>query len=333
SCLYTGDFGGAHVYFKQARDIKIRDPLVLLGLAVLYLRRGETDRAVDFYLEVQELDEQNRIAKKALRIIRKYAGHENLSRWIESGGLPGLYPPIPSLPLTWSRIWIPLVCALFILGLTGSVLIKLHILSLPFLRGIEREGLSTSTLEQEEKNEPVQIGGSYRYILTRNEVLNTYEDAQNLFAQRRDEAAKVALNRILESNASEAVKNKARLLFSYTETPSFDAPMEDRFTYEEVIKDPVLYRDCYVIWQGMATNLDIQQNTTTLDFLVGYDTRRTLEGIVPVVFDFAIAVNPERPLAILGKVVPVLAANASGQDIRLEGTALHQASSLGKGVR
>jgi tetratricopeptide (TPR) repeat protein len=328
ACLYAGDFGGALTYFKLARDIKLRDPPVLLGMAVLYLRRGETDRAVDFYLEVQELDEHNRIAKKALRVIRKYAGLENLTRWIESGGLSGLYPPLPALPGIRKRIGISLGTILLVLALTGGILIRLRVL--PFMRDAGREGLSTSALAREEEEAPVEIGGSYRYVLTRNDVLNTYEEARNLFTHYRDEAAKVPLNRILESNASEAVKNKARILFSYTETPGFDT-LRDRFAYGEIKKEPALYRDCYVIWRGMATNLDIQQNITTLDFLVGYDTRNTLEGIVPVVFNFSVAVNPGRPLEILGRVVPVLSAGASGQDIRLEGVALHQAGLLENG--
>jgi tetratricopeptide (TPR) repeat protein len=330
SCLYTGDFGGALTYLRLARDQRMRNPSVLLGLAALYLRRGETDRALDFYLEVQELDEHNRIAKKALRIIRKYAGLENLSRWLESGGLSRLYPPLPALPITWYRICAPLAAILLAGVLTGGILVKLQILPLPF-KDAERTGLAASALVREEEDAPVQIGGSYRYILTRNEVLNTYGEARVLFTRYRDEAAKVALNRILESNASESIKNKARLLISYTEAPGFDS-LRDRFTYGEVIKEPALYRDCYVVWRGMATNLDSQQNITSLDFLVGYDTRSTLEGIVPVVFNFSIAVNPERPLEILGRVVPVAAANASGQDIRLEGIALHQADLLGNGT-
>jgi tetratricopeptide (TPR) repeat protein len=330
SCLYTGDFGGALTYLRLAREQRMRNPSVLLGLAALYLRRGETDRALDFYLEVQELDEHNRIAKKALRIIKKYAGFEKLSRWLDSGGLSRLYPPLPPLPLTWYRICVPLAAILLAGVLAGGILVKLRVLPQPF-KNDERTGLAASALVREEENEPVQIGGSYRYILTRAEVLSAYGEARTLFTRYRDEAAKVALNRILESNASEAIKNKARLLISYTETPGFDS-LRDRFSYGEVIKDPALYRDCYVVWRGMATNLDNQQNTTTLDFLVGYDTRSTLEGIVPVVFNFSVAVNPERPLEILGRVVPVLASNASGQDIRLEGIALHQADFLGRGT-
>jgi tetratricopeptide (TPR) repeat protein len=329
SYLYSGNFMVALDYFKRARDIKMRDPSVLLGMAVLFLRRGDTDRAVDLYLEVQEQDPRNRTAKKALRILRKYSGFENLSLWIDAGKLPTLYPPLPELPFTAAGLLVPGLCLLAALVLCGGITVKLGLLSLPGnQRGPDRNGLSGSALERDERDNPVQISGSYRNILTRSQVLEIYEEGRTLFTEYRDDAAKRTLNRILESNASEAIKNKARLLISYTEIPGFDT-LKDRFTYTEVIHDPALYRDCHVIWRGMAANLEVLQDGASFDFLVGYDTWRTYEGIVPVVFDFAVPLNPERPLEVLGRIVPV--STAQGEDIRLEGVALHQAGTLGNG--
>jgi len=40
SCLYAGDFGGAYTYLKRAREIKMRDPYTLIGIAALHLRSG-----------------------------------------------------------------------------------------------------------------------------------------------------------------------------------------------------------------------------------------------------------------------------------------------------
>jgi tetratricopeptide (TPR) repeat protein len=315
TCLYSGDFGGAKTYFDLARKAKMRDPLVLLGLAVLYLRLGKTNRAVEFYLEVQELDEKNRLAKKALGIIRRNAGAEKFSAWMDTGKLPGLYPPIP-IPAA-SRKWlvIPVLILIFAAG-TGL-----------FLRvtASHRGGrpVEGAVLDRSDRESPVESGGSYRYILTRKEVLDTYEKGLSLFSAYRDEAARVHLNRILESNAAEAVKNKARLILSYTEVPGFDTfNRGDNPSYGTVIREPFLYRDVHVIWRGMATNMIVQGSRSSFDFLVGYDTRTTLEGIVPVTFDRAVAVNLEKPLEVLGRVVPV--GGAEGPGIRLEGIAIHQ---------
>jgi tetratricopeptide (TPR) repeat protein len=318
--LHAGDFTGAREYLKRARDLKMRDPLVLLGMAALFVRRGQTDRALDLYLEVQDLDGGNKTARKALGVLRRYSGSEELADWLDAGKLPRLFPPLPRLPPSWSRVILSAAFLLIAVMLGFGVLLKTGRVSLPEKNLPARAGLSVSVLEQDEKDKPVQIGGTYRYILTRDQVLGAYEEARSLFSERRDEAAKVALNRILESNASEGIKNKARLLISYTEVPGFDT-LKDRYRYGEVKGDPALYRDCFVIWRGMATNVQELEQGTLLDFLVGYDTRSSLEGIVPVSFAVSVPVDPERPLEILGKVLP-----AAGGEIRLEGLAVHQAA-------
>jgi hypothetical protein len=297
----------------------------MTGLAVLFLRRGETDRAVDFYLEVQDMDPNNKIAKRALKVIKKNGGPEKIAAWIDSGKLPKLYPPVPKLSLASNRIFLA-VCILAAAGGIATGLIYFKVIT-PFTPRAEREGFAAAALEREERDAPFQIDGSYRYILTRDQVLDAYGEARKLFAGYRDEEAKVVLNRILESNAPEGIKNKARLLFSYTTPPGFDTFAErDSFKYAEVMRDPSLYRDCYVIWTGMAANLEILQNSTVFTFLVGYDTRTTLEGQVPVEFGSAIPVNPELPLKILARVVPTV--NPAGIDIRLEGTAIQQSGLL-----
>ena len=109
------------------------------------------------------------------------------------------------------------------------------------------------------------------------------------------------------------------------EVPGFDT-IKDKFSYREVSSDPFIYRDCHVVWRGMATNLIVEQNRTSFDFLVGYDTRRTMEGIVQVDYDFAVPVNVERPLEILGRVIPV--SSERELNIKIHGIALNQAGLL-----
>ncbi|GHV79478.1 hypothetical protein AGMMS49944_12690 [Spirochaetia bacterium] len=324
ACLRAGDLGGAFTYFKRGREIKMLEPSVLLGMAVCCMHRGDTTKAVDLYLEVLDREGRNSIARKALQVLRKYGGAGEIQAWIDSGKTHQLFPPIPVLPLTPGRIILPLAAFILAAALVGGILAATGVIHLGKAMP-ERAGLAEIALEREERETPVQIGGTYRYILTRNQVLELYETALKLFAEYRDEAAKVPLNRLIESNASEPVKNKTRLLKDYMEIPGFDT-LKDRFPYAEVRQDPLLYRDCYVIWRGMATNLREGENSTVFDFLVGYDTRSTLEGIVQVEFGFSVALNPERPLEVLGRVIPM-----GEEGVRLEGIALHQAMFLGTG--
>jgi hypothetical protein len=325
SYLRSQVFGMALTYFKLAREQKMRDPAVLLGLAALYLNHGDTDKALDLYLEVQELDADNKIVKKALKIIRKYPGPENISAWIDSGKLPVLFPSLPKLPLPPSGAKTAAVLALLAAGAVAA-LIKTGIL--PFGAGSRRSEPQGIELLREEQDAPMQIDGSYRYVLTRKEAADKFNDARKLFASYHDEKAKVNLNHLLESNCPEPVKNKARILLSYMDVPGFDT-LKDRFSYGEVIKEPVLYRDCYIHWRGIAGNLKVERNHTSFDFLVGYDTRRTVEGIVRVDYDFSIPVNPERPVEILGRIIP--GTGERGEEIRIAGVALNQAGLLDQG--
>jgi hypothetical protein len=325
SCLRTGDFGGALTYFRLAHETKMREPLAILGLAALFLRRGETERAVDYYLDVLEIDHRNRTARKAMRVLRRQAGTDTFSNWLEAGKLPSLYPPVPFPGFSAREILgvFAILCAVGLL--TFGFMVRFKFIANPFFPRGSRQGIAAVSLSREERMAPLQTGGSYRYILTRVQALDTYEKALSQFTTYRDEAARVNLNRILESNAADGLKNRARIIISYMEIPGFDTfRRADNVTYNDVVKDPLLYNGVHVIWRGMATNVVIADTGTTFDFLVGYDTRKTLEGIVPVAFSQAVPLNPERPLEILARIIPT----GPEGPIQLEGIAIHQSGRL-----
>jgi len=316
--LYSGAFIEALASFKQARNIKMKDPDTMLGMAVLYLKRLNTVQALDYYLDVQEMDPKNKIAKRALAVIRKYSDSQALSDWLTSERLVKLFPPVPFPGLSVKTIVSSLFIFAAVLILFLGIIFKIR--SMPPPRTTAQFNLSA-----QERSAPVVTGGLYRYILTKDQAADYYDKAHSLFKAYRDEAAKIYLNRILESNASEELKYKARMIISNTEIPGFDNfKKADNPSYSDVMKEPVLYRDVYVVWKGMATNHIIIDNTVRFDFLVGYDTRKTLEGIVPVVFNTPVPVNTERPLEVLGKIK----IDNETMNIMLEGEAIHQSGKL-----
>ncbi|MDR0290078.1 MAG: tetratricopeptide repeat protein [Treponema sp.] len=326
SCLHTGDFGGALTYFRLAHEAKMREPLAILGLAVLYLRRGETQRAVDFYLDVLEIDEKNRTAKKALKVIRSRAGGDSFSNWLETGKLPSLYPPIPFAGFSAKAVALSVSVLLAVCLIASGGLIRFKLVSNPFLSRSSRQGITAFSLTRDERMAPVQTGGTYRYTLTRVQALDIFEKSISLFTAHRDEAARINLNRILESNAPEGLKNRAQIIISYMEVPGFDTFRRgDNAEFQEVTKDPLLYNGVHVIWRGRAANVSTGDSGTSFDFLVGYDTRATVvEGIVRVTFNYAIPLNPERPLELLARIVP----GSEEGLFFLEGIAIHQSGNL-----
>ena len=163
----------------------------------------------------------------------------------------------------------------------------------------------------------VQAGGQFRYVLTEQQIRNTFNRMRTDFAAYRDNLAQREINRLLGSNASEAVKEKAHTLESYLAQPNF-ATFRDPFSYQEVAKDPYLYGNCYVDWKGMVSNLRITTKEITFDFLVGYNEQKVLEGIVPVTLDFAADIRTAMSLELLAQV------KTSGDHIVLRGISVHQ---------
>jgi tetratricopeptide (TPR) repeat protein len=320
-CLHAGNLVEAHEFFNHARKIKQKDTSLMLGFAVLYLKRMNTVQAVEYYLNVQEVDPKNRIAKKALTIIRKYSSSEALSDWITFERLTKLFPSIPA-PLITAKTVINISLVLVLAIFVGFVVLTgISVLPNPFAKN--QRQTAEFILSGDDRKNPVEVGGFYSYILTREQAIRLYDRALALFTSYRDEAAKINLNRILESNASEGLKDRARLLINNMEVPGFDNfRMEDNPSYSAVKSEPVIYRDVHVVWSGMASNVEVTDEQTTFHLLVGYDTRRTLDGIVKVVFYGPVAVNTERPLRVLGRIV------LTQDDIMLEGVAIHQSGRL-----
>ena len=321
--LYLRVPGKALNYLRLAREFKLKEQSVLLGIASVFLNRGDTDKAVDMYLEILDMDEHNKTALKALKIIKKYPGPENITLWLSKNRIHTLFPPLPKKPAPVKEITGVIAVVFVILGLCAGIAAYNNVF--PFYQRNIRRIPQELELLREDLEAPMQTEGSFRYVLTRNEIDNLYNEARRFFTSFNDERARVNINRILESNGPEPVKNKARLLLSFLETPGFDT-LRDRFTFLEVNSEPILYRGCHIIWRGIATNIEVQNNHTSFDLLVGYDTRRTMEGIVRVDFDFAASVNPDRPVEILGRVAPY--SSDRGLVFRVHGIALNQAGLL-----
>jgi tetratricopeptide (TPR) repeat protein len=301
SCLYVGDLGSANSYFQQARHIRMTDTQLLLAQAVLFLRRGDTDRAVQYYLDVLDNEPGNKIARNAMEFIRTRGTYDMICRWADSGKLLQFYPPVGINPDIIAGAVLSLVAGIV---LCGGVM---H-----FVRQVQppsagtRADLSSLVLSVDEENHAQEkdlSGAVYRYILNDRQITAAYEDAQRNFQNYHDNAAQVDINRILNSNAALSIRQKARLLMNYLAEPTFDS-LTDNYTYAEVAADPNLYLGCWVAWSGRITNGLAAGSSYSCDLLIGYENMERVDGIVPVRFEKAPSppVEGDRPVKVLAEI-------------------------------
>jgi hypothetical protein len=242
-------------------------------------------------------------------LLRRGMSRDGVQEFIEAGKLPQLFPRLPGRPL-----W-PIVLAIALGGaalIVGAALAWTHLRPpVPVRPGVS--GISLPT------------GGGLRidpdaaatYTLSERDVERGFQKAKKYLLDYRDNPACLEINRILMSNASAGVKERALALKSFLRPPNF-ATFRDPYAYRDVAAAPELYDGCHVAWKGKIANLVNGSEAITFDLLVGYADERELEGTVPVKLDFAADLADGAGLEVLGRVV------ADHGRLRLAGVSLHR---------
>lgn len=312
--LYAGDTGSASLNFNHAREIRINDANLLLAQAAIFLRRGETDRAVQYYLDIFDFEPQNKDANRALKFVREHGDYEAICRCVDDGSIEICYPPLGLNP----RHIRNLVLALVFGAMAGCLAVLFWPRNHFAAKG--RADLSSLMLTvSENANAAEENSANFKFNLSAKEIKTAYNDSAKFFQEYRDNAAQRELNRILNSNATRSIKQKCREMMGYLRAPTFDS-LKDNFSYEQVASSPELYLDCYVDWSGRVSNFSSAENSCSFDLLVGYEDMKNVEGIVRVEFDFLPVpqIDSALPVRVLGKV------SVSGGRLVLEGVSVYQ---------
>lgn len=313
--LYAGVISHAEEYFNKARRIRINSVDLNLGFAAVFLYKGSTERAITYYLEVLRLEPGNKTAKSALEFLRRCDNYETILKYFDTGKMKKFYPSV-GLPVSKFT----LISGAAVLGAALALVLLNAVPSARPLRESEIDGLEDIALTADEKRnlqEKDLSGGVYKYILSDREIQHSYEKAVAYFNDFRDNMARVEINRILNSNASEAVRKKSELLLSYFETPNFDN-FTDNFDYASVAKERELYDGCWVVWSGKITNVRTDESGLSFNLLIGDEKLENLEGVVSVVFNPVQKIDGSRSVKILGRL------KTDGGRILLEGQSVYQ---------
>jgi tetratricopeptide (TPR) repeat protein len=312
--LYIGDFGSASSNLQKARRIKMTDTRLLLGQAIIFLRRGDTKRALQYYLDVKDYEPSNKIADKAIEFIRHNNDFDEICRYFETGKIQQFYPPLGPNPHKKFYVIVPVVA--FILGaaITFCFIPKQN------YNGKRKnlEALALTSVEKENLQEKDLTSQSFNYILSSKDISKSYKNAIDYFQSGNDNLAQREINRLLNSNASFSIKQKCQVLMSYLEVPTFDS-LKDNFSYKQVAEEPLLYLDCWVVWSGRLSNSTVNPDGSySCQLLVGYENMKTVDGIVNVHFDKEPALLSDQAVKILGQI------DFEDSNVVLKGKAVYQ---------
>mgnify|MGYP002623701879 CR=1 FL=1 len=301
ACLYLNEFGTANRYFQIARRYNVTDPQLLLGQAVLFLRVGDTARAVQYYLDVQESDPKNKTAKRALSFIREKGKPEEILRLVESNALKRFYPPLglnPSLVFGLGGLLVLFLCVIFSLSFVSPLISKFRPTEIRF-------SSSTSVLSADDyavrldSLKDMDFSGSVEEGLpvSEKEIEKSYRAAYNFATEsagsdgtlRRTNMARFEANRLLLSPAvSESLKIKVKTLLDALDSDKANEPvfstLLDNFSCERVRQNPSLYDGCWVRWLGRLYNPRVEDGVYKCTFFVSDEDEVQMFGMFDMTF-------------------------------------------------
>ncbi len=309
SCLWMGDVGGAYSYLNRARDINPDNINTLLGLAALFLKKQDTQKALSTWFLVLDKDPKNKTAQRGLKLLRKYTDSADLVTLVESAQFYKIIPAPSSAGTVLTKSIIFFISLILAVGAGYGIYTYLPTLT----QKPQREGVQTLSIQ----SAAVSDSSTVTYTFTKKELQKEIQEIKDYFNNFNDNKAMREINRVLLSNADSSVKKEVLVLRGYLRQPTFST-LKTAYTYKDVIKDPLLYEGCYVKWKGRLSNLVTTDTYISFDLLVGYEKEKVLQGIVPVKLDFAVRLDPSLAIEVLGKL------HIEKTKIFLSGISVHQ---------
>ncbi|MCL2704904.1 MAG: tetratricopeptide repeat protein [Spirochaetaceae bacterium] len=294
SCLFLGDFNGANSYLRRALQIKPNSNQ-MLGLAVIHLKHGNLSDAIKIWLDILDEDPENKYAKRSLDILNR---SETVKKIPEDFLAKNLHKFLPHLQKAKFYNIFRYASIIFI---TLTILTTLFLTSKYVITNINNSKKLYPELTISRNLNDIVTTGDFKIELQAREIVALFESAKKYFIDKKDNEAMIAINKLLNSNASESVKEKARLLDTYLKEPDFRY-FKNSITYKMASENPYLYNNCFVKWSGKIANIRIFEKSASFDFLIGYDSGRIVEGIISVTIDSPIVLNEEFSYDIIGQL-------------------------------
>ncbi len=298
ACLFNGDKSGADTYLKRAIQVNRRAVEPRLLLAVLALQKMDSTEAVRLWLGILDINSSCKQAQRGLEKIRKIPDSESLDAFMARGRFNAFLPRIKAPFPGWTTGLILLLALLTVLLYVSGDLVHFNVEKENTFRRSEEAGILID-IGDGAMTGPGKQGQAFQF--NDKQIRSIMKTARGFFEDYQDNRAQVELNRILYSNASEPVKQKARILEASLKEPDF-TNFVNTFSYSEVKANPLLYNRCYIRWKGRLSNISMNDPGMSFDFLAGYETGEVLEGIIKVYSEFQVRLDSALPLEILGQI-------------------------------
>ncbi|WKC57714.1 tetratricopeptide repeat protein [Borrelia sp. P9F1] len=307
--LRMGNLTNAQTYLKKAYTLNPTDPDIKQSIAILLVAQGKEDMAIRIWLKMIEENQDTKRSELSLETIRRNPIQGTL--FLNKRNMyDKLFPEIKakrgetlsgSIKISAAVVGlVSLVSAIFLFTDSKEVFTPQSISKSKNKKNINNITAYIDDIKINNKEKIENDEGQFVFILTETEIKNSFQKIKTHLKENKDNFARIEINKILNSNASESIKLKAKNLASFISRPDF-ITFNDYLDLKKIKKTPLIYSNAYVKWEGIVNNIEKRDSIVYFDFYVGYN-KSALEGIITAKTTFDIDIDSKDSVEILGQI-------------------------------
>lgn len=293
--IYRKNYDTAFKFIKTAYQLNNEDVNVINALAFLSLKNGNTQEAINFWVEALEIEPKNIIIKKNLEHLKK---SKDIKKLIESASPEEFirFKIRHELKININKL-LPTKKFVYI-GSISLVSLALITIFVNIFKQKKPEKQNSEIFITQKENIPYSIEEIFLpdneedYIqrdiekalfkYTKSDVKYLFSQCKKYLKEKRYNSAIIIINKVMHSNLSYIVKQKFALLKFFI-TPPSKFEIKDNILYSDIINFPSIYEGTYILWTGIVNDIKIDETKTQFRFIVKEDEGSI--GITEVYFE------------------------------------------------
>ncbi len=298
--IFRENYDEAYNYIRRAYDLNNEDTDVLNTIAFLQLKFSNVNEAINYWLDILDIEPSNFLVKRNLDKVRKSANVEKLSEKANPEGFINLkLVRKKKFDINIKKT------AVFILG---AVVILLIFLTVQKFFLVKNKDIRVSQLNNVSLD---KIKDDYLVNKETKKSLFTFNTKiiRNIFLQTKEKIKKkkyneaiILINKILHSNADMVVKEKFKILSKFI--PVNREKIEKNIKFSDLMNFPTLYQGVVVSWIGKIEDLNIGKESTKFNFIVKENNISI--GVARIIFNKRLVnLHNEIIAKIIGKFVKI----------------------------
>ncbi|MCX7883265.1 MAG: tetratricopeptide repeat protein [Brevinematales bacterium] len=292
-------------------DVEIQN-----ALAYLFLKRGDTEGAVTHILDALYMEEGHPLLKRNLDLLRSLS---DLEAWLATHTWTDFVFFVPPKSPWWEMGWGEIFGhPLFRWGMIGGLVVLMGgvvFFLYPTLINVAQKyqqmryrqiGSVVDQYSIQDIEKLVEERQKYTIKLTEEEIGKKFEMIKDLLYEGKRNQALLLINELLNSNASEQVKEHVRIFESFVPLPD-PRKIDYNPSCQDVLRTPFLYKDVYVSWVGTVANLFFnQRKETSFDLLINFVDEATVEGMATIKMEgFQSDLRNGRKVRVFGRIAGI----------------------------